>query len=75
MVEAVRVRRLAGVGCCVRLSLVTVSSEAPQGDHDDQQPEIRFIRDLDAEPKVRRDALMAAVDSMLDDDRELRRSA
>jgi hypothetical protein len=51
-----------------------MSSEGPQGG-DDQQRDIRFIRDLDAEPKVRRDALLAAVDSMLDDDRELRRSA
>jgi hypothetical protein len=54
--------------------VAVMSSDDPEGG-DGQQPDIRFIRDLDAEPKARRDALMAAVDSMLDDDRKLRRSA
>ena len=51
-----------------------MNSEDPQGGGG-QPPDIRFIRNLDAEPEDRRDALMAAVASMLDDDRELRRSA
>jgi hypothetical protein len=51
-----------------------VTSKRPQN-RDSQRSDIRFIRDLDAEPKPRRDALLAAVDSMLDDDSELRRPA